>query len=80
MELTGFTEYCCSLNSSVQLSGSCQRRFSETFKDAWEHGKALSERDGILCHWSEKNFSGGVFNRLKQLPDNVHGIVYLFYG
>lgn len=78
MGLTGFTEYFCSLNSSAQLSSSRQRRFSETFTDAWEHGKTLSERDGILCHWSEEGFSGGVFNRLEQLQDNVHGTVCLF--
>lgn len=80
MGLTGFTEYSCNLNSSVQLSNSCQRRFSETFKDAWEHGKNLSECDGILCHWSEESFGGGVFNRLKQLQDNVHGTICLFYA
>lgn len=80
MGLTGFTEYSCNLNSSVQLSNSCQRRFSETFKDAWEHGKTLSECDGILCYWSEESFGGGVFNGLKQLQDNVHGTICLFYA
>lgn len=78
VDLTGFTENSCSLNSSVQLSSSCQRRFSETLTDAWEHGKVVSERDEILCHWSEESFCGGVLNWLKQLQDDVHGTVCLF--
>lgn len=80
MFLIGFTEYSCSLNSSVQLPSSRQRRFSETCTDAWEHGKTLSECDGVLCHWLEESFSGRVFNRLKQLQDDVHGMIYLFYA
>lgn len=78
VDLDGFTEYSCSLNSSIQLSHSCQRRFSETFTDAWEHGKTISERDGLLCNRSEESFCGGVFNWLKQLQDDVHGTVCLF--
>lgn len=78
VDLNGLTEYSCSLNSSIQLSSSCQGRFSETFTDAWEHGKTVSERDGVFCNRSEESFSGGVFNRLKQLQDDVHGMVCLF--
>lgn len=73
-----WTQYSCSLNSSIQFSNSCQRRFSETFRDAWEHGKTVSECDEVFCNRSEESFSGGVFDRLKQLQDDVHGMVCLF--